>query len=85
MSGDTTPKPLKGGLSIPATGNALKTSTSHDTWLRVTAGPSGNLAEGSPEVEVHLGLLEDGGDEYAEGWFRVSDLEAAIAAARSAQ
>lgn len=57
---------------IPATGNGMKTG--HDTWLAIEHG-DGNLD--GIEPEVHLAIEGCCGD-FAQAWFRVADLRAAL-------
>lgn len=59
---------------IGATGNGMKSHDTYDTFMEVTGG-EGNLWESEPEV--HLLLKSNDGD-FAQGWFRVSDLLVAI-------
>ena len=57
---------------IPATGNPTKSHDTYDTFLCVSGG-SGN----GPQREVHLRMQSNDG-EFAQGWFNVSDLRAAL-------
>lgn len=82
MSDDMKPREVQDGLKIPATGNPHKTGTKHDQWLSITAGPSHNLDDDEPEVHLDF---EGCCGSSARGWFKVADLELAIAVARSCE
>lgn len=60
---------------IPATGNDLKPNHP-GTFLTVSQGPSGNTD--TDDVEVHV-MIEGCCGDFAQGWFRESDLTKAIA------
>ena len=58
---------------LPATGNDGATV---GTFLQVTGG-GGNLEDGVQEV--HLCIYDTEGDQFAQSWFRLDDLEATLA------
>lgn len=60
-------------IIIEATGNATKSHSNYDTFLEVTDG-FGNFY---PGPEVHL-LMRSNDGEWAQGWFSVDQLLAAI-------
>jgi hypothetical protein len=66
------------GGKVPATGNGLKPGHP-GTFLTVSGGPSGNTDTYEPEVHIKI---EGCCGDFAQGWFKASDLEAAIAAAK---
>lgn len=70
--------PTEDGMRISATGNDFKPGTEHDQFITLTGGDGNLVAE-----EVHVQFNGCCGD-FAQGWFRIEDLEAAIAAAREA-
>jgi len=61
--------------TIPATGNGTKPSDHYDTFLTVTGG-SGNLSD--DVAEVHLRIYNNAGDMFAQTWFRLDELMAAL-------
>lgn len=60
-------------MRIAATGNGMKSHDTYDTFLEVTGGIGNTI-----DHEVHLSLASNDG-EFAQGWFKVSDLLNAIA------
>lgn len=66
---------MESEVVVPATGNELNAQDGEDVTLTVSGG-FGNLAQ--DVVEVHLMLKKVDGGEFAQGWFRVADLRAAL-------
>lgn len=62
---------------IPATGNEEKSHDNYDTFLEVSGG-GGNFY---PGPEVHL-LMRSNDGEFAQGWFPLDAVLAAIEKAR---
>lgn len=60
-------------IIIEATGNETESHSNYDTFLEVSGG-SGNFY---PGPEVHL-LMRSNDGEFAQGWFPVDQLLAAI-------
>lgn len=73
-------------MKISATGNEFKPSTLHDSFLIFTGHPDGgNYAAPDDPNNTEIHLTFDGCcGAHGQGWFRISDLEAGIAAARAA-
>jgi hypothetical protein len=63
-------------ISIPATGNASKPGR-HEMHLKVSGPHDAGNFSGGPEVHLQM-IGQDG--EFAQGWFPVPALLAAIAA-----
>lgn len=71
------------GIRIPATGNGMKHSDQWDTFLEVSGGFGNHGYD-----EIHLRIWDNaairGRDDgtFAQAWFKISDLLAAIDMAR---
>lgn len=81
MSDTPAQQTIENGMKISSTGNNFKHSTVHDAFLSVTGDPDGDGEDGP--TEVHLRFDGCCGD-FAQGWFHIVDLEAAITAAAKA-
>lgn len=60
-------------VKLPATGNGMNSTDRYDTFLEVSGG-FGNRGDD----EVHLRMYDNDRQAFAQSWFRIEDLLAAI-------